>query len=42
MLSDQNVIEILNGWSFWEAPPQTGLARHTNLPKNLRHSHEYL
>jgi predicted AAA+ superfamily ATPase len=35
MLSDQGLIEILNEWSFWDAPPPPGLARQTNLPQNL-------
>lgn len=35
MLSDQNVIEILNEWSFWDTSPPTGLARQLELPQNL-------
>jgi predicted AAA+ superfamily ATPase len=35
MLSDQSIIEILGDWSFWDHPPQSGLARLLELPRNL-------
>jgi len=35
MLSDQALIEILGEWSYWDTPPNLGLARQLPLPKQL-------
>lgn len=35
MLSDQELINILEDWSFWDSPPALGLTRHIALPKRL-------
>jgi hypothetical protein len=37
MLTDQSITEILREWSFWSAPPSTGLARQLMLPERLHH-----
>jgi len=37
MLADESLIEILNDWSFWEAPPKsTALKRQIELPGELQ------
>lgn len=35
MLSDQDVIKILEEWSFWDKPPRLGLMRQLALPEKL-------
>lgn len=35
MLTDQSLKEILAEWSFWEQPPEVGIARELTLPARL-------
>lgn len=34
-LSDENLMEVLKYWSYWEAPPSPAVPRRLELPESL-------